>query len=202
MYADFEEEHLTGGTELNLNKVIEMINYLAANVYRLYKVKLMKMLWYAYALHYKRHSKAISGLVYKALSMGAVPEAHDQIISLEGIEYYEVIYDENTAYLFKLAPNFEVKELTISEIEALDTIIHGVGHLKTQQIVKIMHEEEAYKLTPSYTPISFFLAEQLSIDWNVQSIIVNGSVLFLIAKLMEIIIISETDDTIPNNYVD
>jgi putative zinc finger/helix-turn-helix YgiT family protein len=41
-YADFDIESFNGGVKLNLNKVVEMINYLAAKVESLHKVKLMK----------------------------------------------------------------------------------------------------------------------------------------------------------------
>lgn len=39
----------------------------------LYKVKLIKLIWYADALSYKRRGFAITGLVYQALPMGTVP---------------------------------------------------------------------------------------------------------------------------------
>lgn len=81
IYADFEDDILTGRVELNLNKVVEMINYLAANVSSLHKVKLMKMLWFSDNLHYKRKGVSISGLAYSALPMGAVPEGYDQIVT-------------------------------------------------------------------------------------------------------------------------
>jgi hypothetical protein len=54
IYAKFEEEILTGGLELNLDKVVEVINYLAQKVSSLHKVKLMKLLWYSDILHFKR----------------------------------------------------------------------------------------------------------------------------------------------------
>ena len=166
VYADFEDAMATGGAELNLQKVVEMINYFAAKVSSLHKVKLMKMLWYADALHFKRNDKAISGLVYSALPMGAVPEAHDQIVSLEGVAYDTVIYgdSENIAYRFKPASGFEIRELTQSEIEALDTIISMFGHLNTSEIVRKMHDEIAYKCIPSNGVLSFSFAKQLSID--------------------------------------
>jgi len=53
IYADLENEDLTGRVELNLSKVVEMINYLASKVPSLHKAKLMKMLWYSDNLHYK-----------------------------------------------------------------------------------------------------------------------------------------------------
>ena len=164
VYADIKDEMLRGCVKLNLNKVVEMINYLAGKVSNLHKVKLMKMLWYSDMLHYKRNAKGISGLVYSALPMGAVPEAHDRIISLDGIEYDTVQYGENSGYKFKPAPGFEVKELAQSEIEALDKIIYEFGHLNTDEIIKKMHNEEAYKCTERNCFISYSFAKQLSID--------------------------------------
>lgn len=164
VYANFEDASDTGGTDLNLNKIVEMINYLATKVNNLHKVKLMKMLWYADALHYKRKGRAISGLVYSALPMGAVPEGHDQIVSLEGVAYDNVTYGSDIAYRFKPTPGFKIKELTQSEVEALDTIIAEVGNLNTSQIVGRMHDEDAYKCTSSYSVLSFAFANKLSID--------------------------------------
>lgn len=54
LYANFVEDTITGGVELNLNKVIEIINYFASKVSSLHKVKLMKMLWYGDNVSYKR----------------------------------------------------------------------------------------------------------------------------------------------------
>ncbi|MCF8012535.1 MAG: DUF4065 domain-containing protein [Clostridiales bacterium] len=163
-HANIDDEMARGRVELNLDKVVEMINYLAAKVNSLHKVKLMKMLWYADALHYKRNGKGISGLAYNALPMGAAPEAYDQIVSLDGVEYDTVPYEENIGYKFKPAPGFEVKELTQPEIETLDKVISEFGQLKTGDIVEIMHNEEAYKCTKSNDIISYSFAEKLSID--------------------------------------
>ncbi|HEY5584616.1 MAG TPA: type II TA system antitoxin MqsA family protein [Ruminiclostridium sp.] len=164
IYADYEDESETGRVELNLNKVIEMINYLAAMVSSLHKVKLMKMLWYSDMLHYKRNSKAISGLAYSALPKGAVPEGYDQIVLLNGVSFDTVWYGENIAYKFKPTPGFEIKELTQHEIKTLDEIILKLGHLNTDQIVEKMHDEEAYKCTNSNCIIPFSFAEKLTID--------------------------------------
>ena len=70
-------DECNGYTELNLRKVVDVIRYFSnsVKVKALYKVKLMKMLWYSDALSFKTRDKAITGLVYKALPMGAVPIA-------------------------------------------------------------------------------------------------------------------------------
>ncbi len=164
IYADFEDEIITGRAELNLNKVIEMINYIAKNVYSLHKVKLMKMLWYSDILHFKRYGRAISGLVYSALPLGAVPEGYDKIILLDGVKFEVINYGDKIGYRFKPAPGFEIKELSLLEFETLDKVIYKFGNMSANEIVETMHDEEAYKYTNSNCIIPFSFAEQLSID--------------------------------------
>ena len=74
-YAGFQGNKMFhGNTSLSLDKVVDVIRYFAVSskVTSLYKVKLMKLMWYADALAYKRRGRAITGLVYRALPMGAV----------------------------------------------------------------------------------------------------------------------------------
>jgi len=155
---------VTGKVSLNLNKVVEMINYLAENVPDLHKVKLMKMLWYADSLHFKRNDVAISGLAYSTLPMGAVPEGHDQIIKLDGVNFDTIFYKENMGYKFKVVSGFVINELEKSEIDALDTIIFEVSNLGTKEIIKRMHAEEAYGCTDSNRFISYTFAKNLTIN--------------------------------------
>ena len=63
-YARFQRNpEATGGRSLSLDVVVDMIHYFANSdmVINLFRVKLMKMLWYADALSYKRRSHARSG---------------------------------------------------------------------------------------------------------------------------------------------
>ncbi len=164
VYANFDEETVTGGVELDLNKVIEIINYLALQVNVLHKVKLMKMLWFSDVLNYKRHRKSITGLAYSALPMGAVPVGYDQIILLDGVCFETVLYGENVGYKFKPVEGFELKYLSDSETETINSIINKLGKLSTDEIVERMHAEDAYKKTPGFSIIKYSFADQLSID--------------------------------------
>ena len=163
IYADLDNEESTGFVELNLNKVIAVINYLAQQVSDLYKVKLMKLLWYSDALNFKRHGRSITGLAYCALPMGAVPEGHEQIMMLEGVSYEVFLYD-NVAYKFIPTPGFEIQCLDDDEFKVIDRIVGEFGTLSTQQIVDKMHDEEAYKCTDSRCIIPYSFAARLSID--------------------------------------
>lgn len=164
LYADFADDLITGGVALSLDKVVEIINYYASKVSSLHKVKLMKMLWYGDSLSYKRRGKSITGLVYSALPMGAVPEGYAQIIDLDGVEYETVLYDfDHMGYKFRPVEGFQVKELTPEEVEILDAVITEVGHLHSQDIIDKMHDEDAYKCTDKNCIIPFSYATKLSI---------------------------------------
>ncbi len=162
-YASLKKPEFTGCNELKLDKVIEAINYIAQRVSNLHKVKLMKLLWYCDTYHYRKHGRSITGLAYKALKMGAVPVCHEYIINLDGVNYDVVEYDD-IAYKFEVSPGFEVRYLSGEEIESIEKILSELGLLSTQDIVKKMHEEEAYKDIPYDGFIPYAYAEQLSID--------------------------------------
>ncbi len=166
LYARFEGINVfTGNTKINIDKVVEVINYLALNVRELHKVKLMKMLWFADFFHYKKEKRSITGLVYSALPMGAVPEGHETLLLLDGVCYEEIQYDEyeNVGYKFYAEPGFQFKELTDSEIITLDEIIHYFQRHSAKEIIDKMHQEVAYQQTERLNPISYEHAEHLTI---------------------------------------
>lgn len=164
-YAKFEGEPcITGNTNLDLDKSVEVINYLALNTPNLHKVKLMKMMWFSDFLNYKRQKKSITGLAYNALPMGAVPECYEALVLLDGVFYEEVQYDEHIGYKFNPAPNFQIKLLSENEINVIDEVIQHFKDYNTKQIVDRMHKEEAYKNTIQNQLISYEYAESLSIQ--------------------------------------
>lgn len=162
-YASYEDDIMTGCMALDLDKVIETINYLAKKVKNLHMVKLMKLLWYSDTYNHKRCGHSITGLAYKALKMGAVPEGYEQIVLLEGISYDLAIYDD-IVYKFKSTPGFKIDCLTDSDVGSIDRIISLLGDLSTSEIVDLMHEEKAYKKTLSNQIIPYTFSKDLSIS--------------------------------------
>ena len=165
IYADIEDYKFTGGVELNLAKVVEMINYLTTYLDCLNKVALMKMLWFSDYLHYKKNGVSISGLAYNFLPKGAVvPKGYDHIVLLDGVNFETVWHGANITHKFIPNPNFQIKELTRSEIQTLNDVIHKLGNYNTDEIVDMIHEESAYKCTEGNCLIPFTFAEELTID--------------------------------------
>lgn len=165
-YAKFDGNKMFhGNTELSLDKVVDVIRYFAAStkITNLYKVKLMKLLWYADALSYKTRGYAITGLVYQALPMGAVPVGHNSIIDLRDVPCEEVDMGETYAYHFSLQKNVVFNFLTNEDINILNVVIEKLGKMSKNEIVEFMHKEQAYVETASRDVIQFKYAENLQI---------------------------------------
>ena len=154
-----------GNTKLSLDKVVDVIRYFSSSskVTNLFKVKLMKLMWYADALSYKNRASTITGLVYQALPMGAVPVGHDSIIDLKGVPCEEVDIGETNAYHFELKGKPRFKYLTKEDISILDEVIDKLGKMSKDEIVSFMHQEEAYKATAPRDIIDFRYAENLKL---------------------------------------
>lgn len=165
-YAKFHGNHMFhGNTELSLDKVVDVIRYFASSmsVTGLYKVKLMKLLWYADALAYKRRGAAITGLVYQALPMGAVPVGHNSIIDLKNVPCDEVDMGETIAYHFSLRGELTFPALSKEEKDILDVVIEKLGKKSKNDIVNFMHKEQAYVETAQREIIPFKYAKSLKI---------------------------------------
>lgn len=155
-----------GNTELNIDKVIDVICYFANSdkVKNLFKVKLMKMLWYVDSLSYKRRGFSMTGLVYRAQNMGAVPIAHEAILQLKGISYEEIEFAESTGYRFIKNNNTQYTTLSDDDKAILNDIIDHFGEMSKDQIVQQMHKETAYIETAQHDIIQYKYANDLSID--------------------------------------
>ena len=140
---------------LDINKLSGIIHYIAKYVDSLYKVKLMKMLWYVDALSFKTYNKAMSGLVYQHFPLGAVPIAHNEIIKLPSVNVLEEEHPEYTAYKILPNPDFHLYDFTFEELDILQSVIKKFKSFSTQQIVSYMHGEDAYKFTEDNEIISF-----------------------------------------------
>jgi putative zinc finger/helix-turn-helix YgiT family protein len=166
-YARFHGNQMFhGNTELLMDKVVDVIRYFAAStkITNLYKVKLMKLMWYADALSYKNRGFAITGLVYQALPMGAVPVGHNSIINLRNVPCEEVDMGETNAYHFSLKEADSFPALSDEDIDILDIVIEKLGKMSKNEIVSFMHKEQAYVETAPRDVIQFKYAENLQIQ--------------------------------------
>lgn len=163
VYLNYDQESDSNGYKiLDLEKLANVIGYFAQFVNKLYKVKLMKLLWYADVIHYKRHDKAMIGLVYKHMTYGALPLAYDEIIHLPTVKIEEeIIYDDIS---YRIVPSTEVNmsKFSLEELSILNLISSKFKDYGSREIVEYMHQEKAYKETEPFQIISYDLAKELN----------------------------------------
>ena len=167
-YAEMNGDAIyCGGTELSIPKIKDIIQFFAASkeVIALYKVKLMKMLWYADNLAYKRSERSLTGLAYQKLTMGAVPIGHNIIMALDGVEYEEIDFpDDRIGYKFLSKKGYEFQHLAEEDISILNEVIKVCGKDSKDEIVARMHKEKAYLETVERDIIHYQYAKELSIS--------------------------------------
>ena len=165
-YAGFNaSEEKCGGAALNLDKISDAIRYFAnaVGMQFLYKVKLMKLLWYADNLSFKRYNHSMTGLAYASFPMGALPIGSEFIVELKGINY-EVESHKYQAIHFLPTENKDYNYLSPEDIEVLDKVIAEFSGYTATKIVDRMHAERAYTETPEHDIIPYQYAKYLSIS--------------------------------------
>lgn len=162
-YANFEEPSDSNGfTMLNIEKIEAMISYIAENVNNLFKVKLMKMLWYSDVLSFIKNGHSMSGMVYRHEPMGALPIGHYSLMNLENLNVKEEMscnYD-TMLHVYPTA-NMDYSVLTDGEKAVLNKVIIKFKDYKAKDIVDYMHDERAYTETKPGDIIPFSLAKEI-----------------------------------------
>ena len=162
-YANFEEPSDSNGfTMLDIDKIEAMISYIAENVNNLFKVKLMKMLWYSDVISFGNNGHSMTGMVYRHEAMGALPVGHYSLMNLENLNVKEEMscnYD--TMLHVYPTPNMDYSVLTDGEKAILDKVIIKFKDYKAKDIVDYMHDERAYKETKNGDIIPFSMAKEI-----------------------------------------
>lgn len=163
LYVNFgQKNELNGYKTLDIDKIANVIGYFSQFVDNLYKVKLMKLLWYTDSIFFGRYGKSMTGLVYKHMQLGALPIAYDEIIYLPTVKVVEeIIYDDIS---YRICPNKEVtiSDFSLEELSVLETVASTFKNYKSKEIVDYMHKEKAYTDIVPNQIIPYSLAKQLN----------------------------------------
>jgi putative zinc finger/helix-turn-helix YgiT family protein len=164
-YANFEEPSDSNGfTMLSIDKIEAMISYIAENVSNLFKVKLMKMLWYSDVLSFIESGCSMTGMVYRHESMGALPVGHYSLMNLEKLNVQEEMsYNYDTMLHVYPTANMDYSVLSDGEKDILDKVITKFKDYKAKDIVDYMHDERAYVETKPGEIIPFSLAKEIRV---------------------------------------
>ena len=162
-YAKFvDESDLNGYKRLDLDKVACVLGYFARFIDKLYKVKLMKLLWYADSIYFGRYGHSMTGLVYKHMPLGALPIAYNELITLPTVKVIEEVMCEDLIYRILPNNNVSLSDFTLDELSVLEMVASRFKNSSAQEIINYMHAEKAYIETEPYQVIPYSLSRQLN----------------------------------------
>ncbi|WBX81274.1 DUF4065 domain-containing protein [Virgibacillus salarius] len=161
---------LTGYKKFNMDKVIQMVKFFASKDERLFKMRLIKFLFYADFLNFKRYTTSISGLKYKHLPMGPVPDEYDLLLDFVtksgevNKEFIDISGYDNQGERFYAIGEFNETLFDIDEIQTLEDVYEKLKYYNSRDLSDLSHTEDAWKCTNHVEIISYKYGESLSID--------------------------------------
>lgn len=151
----------TGYKAPSIDKLNAMVAFIAHDS-NVFKVKMNKLLFYSDFHHFRKYGQSISGTAYQAIPMGPVPHRYGSLFEYgadKGAFEIELIkFPQREGEKFISALDSRVlASLSESEMETVKWVKDSLESKKTEELIEISHEEEAWRANKD---------EQKIIDYN------------------------------------
>ena len=169
VFGSYKADLYSGYKSFELEKFFESIKYFCFQD-RVFKTKLMKLLFYADFGHFKKYSVSITGARYARLPYGPVPDQFERwlvalILDDEGIQKEEVWNTEYPGEIYFSNISLDSSIFSTSELRILAAVKEKFKDYTAKQISDISHNEMGYQETENAQLISYNYAAQLSFDF-------------------------------------
>jgi putative zinc finger/helix-turn-helix YgiT family protein len=159
-----------GYTQFNYEKLVNMILFFASKINRLFKTKLMKLLFYSDFVNFRNNTLSITGLKYIKNYYGPTPIKHELLLGelfekyiTYQIEYVKTSKDNVEEYEF--IKSLEKPTMVIfsqEEINSMNEVLNAFKHLTSEEITQCSHKEEAWTKSKNKEIISYEHAKNLT----------------------------------------
>lgn len=134
-----------GYAQLSLNRLKNIMLYILNRCDEVWCTKMNKLLFYTDFMSYRERGMAMTGLSYRAIDFGPVPERWDRVYS----EFPEVRQELRQVGDFVgsvLIASAEAANtmFTDAELKVLDAICTHFGKITSREISRISHDEDAW----------------------------------------------------------
>lgn len=131
-------------------RVMAMARWFVDKLSGITPTKLNKLMFYGDFLNYRKTGRSISGLRYRAIQHGPVPEHYDTIYdNVPGLEKRVEIHHDRECSEYYLVSSDDARYctdayLTPAELDTLSEVMSKYGSLSTSEIVEVSHKEPAW----------------------------------------------------------
>lgn len=166
-----EEDILNGFRKFEIDRVENLISYIADKVDNLYKTSLNKYLWYIDFENFKENVRSITGLRYVKQQYGPVIEnkGYEEIINLLDDKFYkeetEDNYNNSTKVKIISKKNYDMSIYTKEEMDVIDAVIKKFKDISCSKISDESHKEAGWSENYINNIISYDYAEKLRMEF-------------------------------------
>jgi len=161
------EDEFKGNRDFDIDKFCNMVLYFSQNIEKLWKTKLIKLIFYSEFLNFKNNNISIAGTPFVHWQLGPVPKHIYALLDIliedygvikleEMIEYYEGEIIENKK-------SFNSSLFSEEELETMKSITNHFKDTTASDIIDKTHSERAYQETIHNQLISYNYARDITI---------------------------------------
>ena len=134
-----------GYAPLSLDRLKNLMIYVLENTNEVWCTKMNKLLFYIDFLAYRENGMAISGLSYKAIDFGPVPERWDVVYS----EFDEIHQELRSVgdFVGSVLTSTDKADLSLftdSEIKVMEYVLEKFNNISSRDLSKLSHKESAW----------------------------------------------------------
>jgi putative zinc finger/helix-turn-helix YgiT family protein len=168
IFGSYAADVFSGYKRFELGKFFEAIKYFCFKE-RVFKTKLMKLLFYADFDHFKEYTVSITGARYARLPYGPVPDQFERWLAAltsddGGIRKEEDWNNEYPGEVFICDTSPDLSIFSPSELRVLAAVKEFFQSYNAKRLSDFSHNEKGYQETENAHLISYKYAEQLQLD--------------------------------------
>jgi len=168
IYGSYNADVFSGYKRFELEKFFEAIKYFCSRE-RVFKTKLMKLLFYADFDHFKKYAVSITGTRYARLPYGPVPDQFERwLVALtsddNGIRKEEDWNKDYPGEVFISNTSPDLSVFSPSELRVLAAVKEFFQNYSAKRLSDFSHNEKGYQETENAHLISYNYAGQLQLD--------------------------------------
>ena len=143
-YKSIEQpSEYTGFRSLSTDKVANVVRLIISTIGSTFVTKMNKLLFYADFIHYKKHGYGITGITYRALPFGPVPECWGTLYnSLPDIDMEEFVYPSGQSGIKLEATENSDNKLNESELNTVERVCLLFSNMSAGEISQMSHLEK------------------------------------------------------------
>lgn len=146
-YGNTQRGATNGYSEMNPDKLQCMVQYIVSKEAKgVSKTKLNKEMFYADFYNYKKHGRSISGLAYRAIQYGPVPEHYETIYDhVQGLTRETILCNGDFDYDLMHCDNPDSSSLTEEELDTINKVMSTLVDMNRSEVIELSHKENGWK---------------------------------------------------------